>query len=107
MGHMINEEYLNKNNIDEYFTSLAKKVNERGIGHHRILVVGGAAMAIKYQDGRSTVDIDICFREQNNLYSCCQIVAKEFKIENKLIKKRHLPVSFLISYCGTYTYGKS
>ena len=87
MGHMINEEYLNKNNIDEYFTSLAKKVNERGIGHHRILVVGGAAMAIKYQDGRSTVDIDICFRE--------------------LIKKRHLPVSFLISYCGTYTYGKS
>ena len=54
MGHMINEEYLNKNNIDEYFTSLAKKVNERGIGHHRILVVGGAAMAIKYQDGRST-----------------------------------------------------
>ena len=53
MGHMINEEYLNKNNIDEYFTSLAKKVNERGIGHHRILVVGGAAMAIKYQDGRS------------------------------------------------------
>lgn len=68
---MINEEYLNKNNIDEYFTALAKKVNEMGIGHHRILVVGGAAMAIKYHDGRSTVDIDICFREQNNLYSCC------------------------------------
>ena len=97
MGHMTNVEYLNKNNIDEYFTALAKKVNERGIGHHRILVVGGAAMAIKYHDGRSTVDIDICFREQNNLYSCC----------HKLIKKRHLWCLFLISYCGTYTYGKS
>ena len=67
MGHMTNVEYLNKDNIDAYFTALAQKVNESGIGNHRILVVGGAAMAIKYHDERSTVDIDICFREQNNL----------------------------------------
>ncbi|MBQ5933159.1 MAG: hypothetical protein IJL55_05600 [Lachnospiraceae bacterium] len=85
MGHMTNVEYLNKNNIDAYFTALAQKVNESGIGHHRILVVGGAAMAIKYHDGRSTVDIDICFREQNNLYSCCQIVAKEFNLPDDWI----------------------
>lgn len=85
MGHMTNEEYLNKDNIDAYFTALAQEVKESCIGLHRILVVGGAAMAIKYHDGRSTVDIDICFREQNNLYSCCQIVAKEFNLPDDWI----------------------
>lgn len=35
---------------------------------HRILVVGGAAMALKYQDERSTVDIDICYRDILEVY---------------------------------------
>ena len=78
--HSINEEYLYKENIDEYLDALALKITKAGIGKHRILVVGGAAMALKYQDGRSTVDIDICFREQNNLYSCCQSVAEEYEL---------------------------
>ena len=77
MAHSINEEYLYKENIDEYLDALALKIIKAGIGKHRILVVGGAAMALKYQDGRSTVDIDICFREQNNLHSCCQSVAED------------------------------
>ena len=37
-------------------------------------------MALKYHDGRSTVDIDICFREQNDLYSCCTKVASEYDL---------------------------
>ena len=68
MGHSVSDEYLLSENIDGYFEALAIKIIESGIGQHKILVVGGAAMALKYQDGRSTVDIDICFREQNNLY---------------------------------------
>lgn len=80
MGHLVEEEYLYRENIDEYFESLAEKIKEAGIGIHRILVVGGAAMALKYHDGRSTVDIDICFREQNNLYGCCLQVAEDFNL---------------------------
>lgn len=78
MGHQVSEEYLNRENIDEYFDALSVKIREAGIGKHKILVVGGAAMALKYQDGRATVDIDICFREQNNLYACCKSVAAEY-----------------------------
>ena len=49
---------------------LAVEIEKANIGKHSILIVGGAAMALKYEDERSTVDIDICFREQNKLYSC-------------------------------------
>ncbi len=77
MAHSVSEEYLHKENIEEYLDALAQQILESGIGKHKILIVGGAAMALKYSDGRSTVDIDICFREQNNLYSCCKIVAQK------------------------------
>lgn len=60
MAHLASEEYLYRENIEEYLETLAKKIKEDGIGHHSILVVGGAAMALKYQDGRSTVDIWNC-----------------------------------------------
>ena len=85
MGHSVREEYLLSENIDEYFEALAEKIMESGIGQHSILVVGGAAMALKYQDGRSTVDIDICFREQNNLYACCKLVAEEYGLPDDWI----------------------
>ena len=80
MGHIATEEYLYKENIDEYLEALAQKIIESGIGRHRILIVGGAAMALKVSDGRSTVDIDICFREQNNLYMCCKQIADEYDL---------------------------
>ena len=80
MAHLVEDEYLYRENIDKYFEALANKIKESGIGMHRILVVGGAAMALKYHDGRSTVDIDICFREQNNLYACCMKVAEEYDL---------------------------
>ena len=85
MAFLSSEEYLSRDNIEVYFEALAGKIREAGIGHHKILVVGGAAMALKYQDGRSTVDIDICFREQNNLYSCCQKVAVEYGLPDDWI----------------------
>ena len=85
MAHLISEEYLYRENIDEYFGALATEINKAGYGKHKILVVGGAAMALKYQDGRSTVDIDICFRDQNNLYSCCQKVAKSYDLPDDWI----------------------
>ncbi len=85
MGHTVSEEYLSQENIDEYLEALARKIAAAGVGKHRILIVGGAAMALKYQDGRSTVDIDICVREQNKLYSCCQAVAEEYNLPESWI----------------------
>ncbi len=85
MGHLVDEEYLYGENIEEYFEALAERIKDAGIGDHRILVVGGAAMALKFHDGRSTVDIDICFREQNNLYACCMQVAEEYGLPDDWI----------------------
>lgn len=80
MGHLTDEEYLDRENIDFYFSMLADELIKTGLGKHRILVVGGAAMALKFRDGRSTVDIDVCFREQNNLYSCCTQIAEKYNL---------------------------
>ncbi|MBO4373875.1 MAG: hypothetical protein J5829_02100 [Lachnospiraceae bacterium] len=80
MSHEAAEEYLYKENINRYLEALAITIIDRGIGKHRILVVGGAAMALKYCDNRATVDIDICFREQNDLYECCKQVADEYDL---------------------------
>ncbi len=85
MAHSTSEEYLNRDNIDKYLDALAAKIIEAGIGKHCILVVGGAAVALKFHEERSTVDIDICFREQNNLYSCCLMVAKEYMLPDDWI----------------------
>ena len=78
MTHLSKEEYLTAENMDQYFSALAMKIKAAGIGEHSILVVGGAAMALKYRDCRSTVDIDICYQEQNHLYQCCLEVAREY-----------------------------
>ena len=80
MPHLTNQEYLNSQNIDEYFHHLADEIKNAGLGEHHILVVGGAAMALKFRGERSTVDIDICLREQNHLYDCCQKVARIYKL---------------------------
>ncbi len=85
MGHRVSEEYLYRENIDEYLEVLAAEIQKANIGKHRILIVGGAAMALKYHDGRSTVDIDICFREQNNLYKCCTRVAEKYNLPDDWI----------------------
>ncbi len=85
MAHLADEEYLNRENIDEYMNALAESIVEAGIGKHKILIVGGAAMALKYHDGRSTVDIDICFREQNHMYSCCKKIADKYGLPNDWI----------------------
>ena len=85
MGHLAENEYLYRENIEEYLEALATQIEEAGIGTHRILVVGGAAMALKFHDGRSTVDIDICFREQNNLHACCTKVAAKYDLPDDWI----------------------
>ena len=54
MAHSVDIPYLDNESINKYFESLAKYIIEAGIGEHRILVVGGAAMALKYIDNRST-----------------------------------------------------
>lgn len=80
MTHKTSIPYLDQNNINEYFEYLAEEIESAGIGVHRILVVGGAAIALKYKNLRSTVDIDMCFKEQNNLYQCCLKVAAKCKL---------------------------
>ena len=50
MGHSTDEEYLDRENIDFYFSMLADELIKTGLGKHRILVVGGAAMALKFRN---------------------------------------------------------
>lgn len=80
MAHSVEIPYLDKVNIEIYLNDLAVEIEKANIGKHSILIVGGAAMALKYEDERSTVDIDICFREQNKLYSCCEVIAKNYNL---------------------------
>lgn len=83
--HSTSEEYLNEENIELYLHSLAEEIKRAGIGQHQLLIVGGAAMALKYHDGRSTVDIDICIREQKNLYACCKKIAEIYDLPDDWI----------------------
>lgn len=62
----------------EYVNRLSELIIYHGIGEHSIMIVGGAAMAIWNMPERTTVDIDIGFKQQNGLYQCCLAVAKEF-----------------------------
>lgn len=80
MAHETNVPYLNSDNINQYFEELAEEIESAGIGTHRMLVVGGAAIALKFRNARATVDIDMCFREQNHLYQCCQKVAEKHQL---------------------------
>lgn len=80
MAHSVEIPYLNKENIDLYLKELANEISKAEIGKHSILVVGGAAMALKYENERSTVDIDFCFREQNKLYQCCEKIAEKHNL---------------------------
>lgn len=74
------EEYLNEENIDKYCEALSEELLKADLGEHKVLIVGGAAMALKFRDGRSTIDIDICIKEQNHLYDCCLKVADRFDL---------------------------
>lgn len=79
--HITNEPYLKNKNINMYLERLSQIMIENNIDRHEILVVGGAAMALKNRYfGRATVDIDMCFEQQNNLYKCCLQVADEYNI---------------------------
>ena len=73
--------FLKNKNINEYLERLSEILIQNNLGRHSILIVGGAAMALKNKYmGRSTVDIDICIRQQNKLYDCCMQVASEYKL---------------------------
>lgn len=85
LAHQTDIPYLDKKQIDLYFEILADKIQAVAIGNHKILIVGGAAIAVKYENTRSTVDIDICFREQNKLYECCKEISEEYNLTDDWI----------------------
>jgi hypothetical protein len=67
--------------INKYLSRLSELMLINNLGVHNILIVGGAAIALAHKDwGRATSDIDIVYRQQNKLYSCCLQVAKEFAL---------------------------
>lgn len=80
MGHQTNIPYLKNKNIKIYLEELSKLLIKHNLGEHNILIVGGAAMALRKNSKRTTVDIDICIREQNLLYECCIEISKKFNI---------------------------
>lgn len=72
-------------NIDKYLNRLSEVMINMNVGPHEILLVGGAAIALKYGFGRQTNDIDICFKSQNMLYACCKIVANQYGLPDDWI----------------------
>lgn len=80
MAHVTDRPYLNRKNMELYLDKLAVEILNRGIGRTRILIVGGSAIALKHKFRNSTVDIDICIRENNGLYQCVLDVANKYKI---------------------------
>ena len=78
--HEVDKPYLKCKNINKYFERLSEVLIDKGSGSYRFLVVGGAVMALKYRFGRASVDIDICLREQTDLYKYCIMVADECKL---------------------------
>lgn len=79
--HQTTIPYLKNKSINKYLERLSEILIANNLGEHNILIVGGAAMALRSRySGRATVDIDICLREQNRLYDCCLQVAKEYSI---------------------------
>lgn len=83
--HKTNIPYLKNKNIKIYLEELSKLLVKYNLGEHNILIVGGAAMALRKNSKRATVDIDICLREQNLLYECCIEISKMFNIPDDWI----------------------
>ena len=50
MAHAVEIPYLDKENIEIYLNELAVEIENAKIGKHVILIVGGAAMALKYEN---------------------------------------------------------
>ena len=50
MAHAVEIPYLDKENIEIYLNDLATEIEKAKIGKHVILIVGGAAMALKYEN---------------------------------------------------------
>jgi hypothetical protein len=79
--HQSSTPYLKNTNINKYLERLSEILAENNLGNHSILIVGGAAVALKNKHtGRLTVDIDICLKQQNHLYECCMQVASEYNL---------------------------
>jgi methylmalonyl-CoA mutase cobalamin-binding subunit len=57
-------------------TALAAELDRRGVSAE-MYVVGGAAIALAFDEGRSTRDIDAVFEPKNRVYEAAAAVAQE------------------------------
>lgn len=89
MAHMTDKPYINNGNIPVYLDKLAEMLLERyktTVGRIKILIVGGSALALKY-NFRTTVDIDTDIQFRHSLKGSIDNVAKFYNIPTDWINQ--------------------
>jgi len=67
---------MDREEIIDALTALAAELDRRGVSAE-MYVVGGAAIALAFDERRSTRDIDAVFEPKNVVYEAAAIVAKD------------------------------
>lgn len=67
---------MDRNEIIEALTALAAELDRRGISGE-MYVVGGAAIALAFDERRATRDIDAVFEPKNAVYEAAGVVAEQ------------------------------
>lgn len=89
MAHLTNNPYINKDNMLIFLDKLAEKLMDRyrnTVGTIKILIVGGSALALKY-NFRATVDIDTDIKFNHSLKGSIDNVAKYYNIPTDWINQ--------------------
>lgn len=89
MVHLTNNPYINKDNMLIFLDKLAEKLIDRyrnTVGIIKILIVGGSALALKY-NFRATVDIDTDIKFNHSLKGSIDNVVKYYNIPTDWINQ--------------------
>ncbi len=70
---------MDRNEIIEALTALARALERRGVVGE-MYVVGGAAIALAFDERRATRDIDAVFEPKNIVYEAAAVVAKDLDL---------------------------
>lgn len=70
---------MDRSEILAALTALAAKLEQRGVSAE-MYVVGGAAIALAFDERRATRDVDAVFEPKNAVYEAAAIVAEELEL---------------------------
>lgn len=70
---------MDRTEIVEALTALAEELNQRGISGE-MYIVGGAAIALAFDERRATRDIDAVFEPKSAIYEAAEAVAEQRRL---------------------------